>query len=176
MQDYSPPVMFISLLFWVVIIVLIYKYAKRKKQSKDNVEEVDKYGYQYTAKQYIMTRAETDLFRKLYNSVNEKYFIFPQIHLSTILNHKINGQNWRGAFSHINGKSVDYVLCDKNTLGLICAVELDDYTHNNVDRVERDHEVEKILKNAGIPLVRLYDFNNRSDEDIRNIIAEALKK
>ena len=55
--------------------------------------------------------------------------MFPQVHLSALLDHKVKGQDWRIAFRHINGKSVDYVLCDKATLQPVYAIELDDYTH-----------------------------------------------
>ena len=113
-----------------------------------------------------MTKSESDFFRILDKATCDKYYIFPQAHLSAILDYKVPGQNWKYAFRHINGKSVDYVLCDRQTLKPIYAVELDDYTHTYPDRQERDHEVERMLQSAGIPLVRFNDFNNLTKNEI----------
>lgn len=110
--------------------------------------------YQYRAKKHMMTRAEEKCFRKLQSDYGNKYYIVPQVHLSALLDHRVKGQSFRGAFAHINGKSVDFVLLDKNTLEVYCAVELDDPTHNREDRILRDKEVERIFAEAGVKLVR----------------------
>ena len=113
-----------------------------------------------------MTRTETDFFVKLQAAVDERYYVFPQMHLSAFLDHKVEGQTWGYAFSHINSKSVDYVLCDKATLRPTYAIELDDYTHERASRQQRDTEVERILNEADLPLVR---FQNK-DVSEANII------
>lgn len=115
----------------------------------------DRRQYHYRAKSHMMTRAEERCFRSLERKYGAKYYIVPQVHLSALLEHRIKGQNYRGAFSHINGKSVDFVLLDKKTLEVVCAVELDDHTHARADRAERDREVERIFEEAGVRLVRV---------------------
>lgn len=110
--------------------------------------------YRYRAKKHMMTKAEERCFRALEEKYRAKYYIVPQVHLSALLDHKVKGQNFRGAFAHINGKSVDFVLLDKKTLEVYCAVELDDSTHNREDRILRDKEVERIFAEAGAKLVR----------------------
>lgn len=122
-----------------------------------------------------MTKSESDFFRLLNDVASDRYFIFPQAHLSAILDEKVKGQNWKAAFRHINSKSVDYVLCDKQTLKPVYAVELDDYTHNYSNRQERDREVERMLQCAGIPLVRFSDVNNLNEEMIAKRFFEAKK-
>ena len=114
--------------------------------------------YAYIAKDIPMTRVEAEFFVKLSRTVEERYYVFPQMHLSAILqsNVSVNDENY--AFRHINGKSVDYVLCDKQTLRPTYAIELDDYTHNQAARRKRDAEVERIFKEADLPLVR---FKNK---------------
>jgi len=134
--------------------------------KKTSTTEIKKTVYSYRAKQYFMTKSENDFFRMLNNVAGDRYFIFPQVHLSAILDEKINGQNWKAAFKHINGKSVDYVLCNRQTLKPVYAVELDDYTHNYSNRQERDHEVERMFQSAGIPLVRFNDYKTLNQEGI----------
>lgn len=111
--------------------------------------------YHYRAKSHMMTRAEERCFRSLEKKYGAKYYIVPQVHLSALLEHRVKGQNYRGAFSHINGKSVDFVLLDKKSFEVVCAVELDDHTHARADRAERDREVERIFEEAGVKLVRM---------------------
>jgi hypothetical protein len=139
--------------------------AKHEKEVKP---------YSYRAKEHLMTQAEENFFRMLSQAVSEKYLVFPQIHLSALLEHEIPGQDWTYAFRHINQKSVDYVLCDKITLKPVYAIELDDYTHRlNKDRFDRDIEVERIFADAKIPLVRFRDYSRLTSDDIINKLSTA---
>jgi very-short-patch-repair endonuclease len=149
----------------ILISALSSSSASKKKVFKNNV-------YHYTAKNSLMSKTESDFFIKLERVVSERYYVFPQVHLSAILDHRVKGQEWKYAFSHINGKSVDYVLCSRVTLEPTCAIELDDYTHDKPDRRERDTEVERIFEVANLPLVR---FKNKdvSEGDIIQALANA---
>ncbi len=120
--------------------------SKQKSAMKD---------YKYRRKLYLVTRSELQFFKTLLSGVNQFYYVIPQVHLSTLLNHKTWGQNWKGALSRIDRKSVDYVICSRENLVPICAIELDDKSHDRADRIKRDRWVEQILKDAGLPLVRI---------------------
>lgn len=117
--------------------------------------EEEKAKYQYKKKAFFMTKAEHEFYDNLSKAVGNEYLIFAQVHLPTLLDNKVVGQNWRGAFRHISEKSVDFVLCDKVYISPKLAIELDDRTHERPERQDRDHEVERMLKNAGMPLLRL---------------------
>ena len=168
-----------NLITWITVIAIlggIYTFINLKISSKAaSDEEIKKSNYRYYAKSYIMTQRESDFFVLLNEVLGSKWYIVPQVHLSALLNHKVKGQNWRGAFQHINGKSVDYVLLSKETTKPICAIELDDASHDRVDRSSRDDEVERIFKQAKIPLARFRRTNNLSRQDIVNTIASAIK-
>lgn len=58
----------------------------------------------------------------------------------------------------------------------ICAIELDDSTHNYKNRAERDAEVERIFTEAKLPLARFKNPEKLSRQDIVNTIATAIKK
>jgi hypothetical protein len=122
-------------------------------RGKDKDKEIKKYKYQQ--KNFFMSRAEHECYDALITAVGEKYHIFPQVHLPSIVDNKVVGQNWKGAFSHISQKSVDFVLCDKAYIAPKLAIELDDRTHERQDRIDRDGEVERVLQDAGLPLLRL---------------------
>lgn len=151
---------------------VIYMYLNKGANNTNSIE-IKKTEYKYQAKQYFMTKSENDFFHILNNVAGDRYYIFPQAHLSEILDEKIKGQNWKAALKHINQKSVDYVLCDKQTLKIAYAVELDDYTHNYPNRQERDREVERMFQSAGIPLVRFSNYKTLSEEEITKKFFEA---
>jgi hypothetical protein len=150
-------IIIVVVILMVIIAAVLNKIARKMPgttPAKVSAEKV-KPEYKYKAKKFLMTRNEREVYKNLEKITKNKYYIFPQIHISEIIDHKIEGQNWKAALSKIQRKSVDYVLCDKETLGIVYVVELDDRTHEREDRVERDIEVEKIFTNAGVKLVRI---------------------
>ena len=145
-----------------IIGIKVSSGSERRKVFKNNK-------YTYFAKNSIMTQAEGEFFKRINSVVSERYLVFPQVHLSALLDHRVKGQDWRIAFRHINGKSVDFVLCEKITLQPVYALELDDFTHNRRDRTERDAEVERVFKEARLPLVRFKSLNVSRDEIIQSL-------
>lgn len=127
------------------IAVLVRNLGRKTPLSK----------YSYTKKDFFMSRAEHECYDAIIEAVGQNYYVFAQVHLPTIVSHKTQGQNWQGAFSHINRKSVDFVLCDKNYISPKLVIELDDKSHQEEDRKIRDEELERILSEAGIPILRL---------------------
>lgn len=155
----------------IIIVVIVIRIFDNQKKMPRRIKE-----YRYVRKQYLLTRSEQIFFHTLVTAVGHEYCIFTQVHLSSLLQHKVVGQNWRGAFRHIDEKSVDFVLCDKKEISPILAIELDDATHERPDRELRDAEVERILYEAGLPLLRIdgqatYDADTVSDE-IKNILSK----
>ena len=111
------------------------------------------------------------MFQALNERVGHKYYVFPQIHLDDLLDHKIKGQDWRAALSYIQRKSVVFVLVDKQTLITEIAIELDDPTHDSPKRGTRDDLVNAIFEKTGVKLVR-----GRSFDEILNQIDSGSNK
>lgn len=157
---------------------------KEQRETETEQEEVTTYietytkpsNYRYSRKTYLVTKAESEFFKVLIKILDNKYHIFPQIHLISLLEHKIAGQNWKGAKSHIDRLSVDYVICDRRYLSPILAIELDDISHERGDRIERDLRVERILAEAKIPLLRVKYKDRLNEEIIRESLSQFLKR
>ena len=130
----------------------IFINKKKKITKKENEVENP---YQYRRKDYLISRAEHKFFDVLIESVGDRFYVFPQVHLATFLDHKIVGQNWKGAFRHIDEKSVDFVLCDKNDLSVLCVVELNDKSHNSKKRKDRDAFLTAACESAVLPLIQI---------------------
>jgi len=160
-----------NFLVWIVVlfvgIVLADKFfGSRRARKTVSGERPASKEYQYKRKQFFMSKPEHECYNALMAAVGKDYYVFPQVHLSTILDRKIKGQNWYGAFRHIDEKSVDFVLCDKNYIAPRLAIELDDRTHEYSVRKERDGEVERILSCAGLPLLRLENHGQFNSVEI----------
>ncbi len=160
---------FIILVVLMVIAVFVAELLKSEKKTDAKKKE-----YDYKKKDFLMSRAEHEFYDVLLKAVGNDYYIFPQIHLSSIVDNKITGQNWKAAFRHINGKSVDFVLCDKAYIAPKLAIELDDKTHSRVDRQNRDEEVERILEDAELPILRIENKGSFNQEEITQKINSAL--
>lgn len=156
----------------IIVAILIIAGAVLSEYTKSTPTQ-EKVQYQYKQKQYLMTYVENKCYHAIVQAVQDKYFVFPQVHLSAIIDHKVEGQNWKNAFRHINQKSVDFVLCDKHYISPKLAIELDDKTHERPDRIDRDGEVERVLQQAGLPLLRLENGNGFNSTEIAQKI-EAL--
>lgn len=145
----------------------------RHTRKKNMMTRVHQSRYKYTRKKYIMTQAESHLFRRLESIAGSKYYIFPQIHLSSILDHQVYGQDWRAALARIQRKSVDFVLVNKQTLTTSYAIELDDKTHDATARITRDDFVDEIFSDANVTLVRFRNITRMSDQDITQKLQES---
>lgn len=157
----------------IVIIAVLIIINNKLDNRPDFLRK--KSAYKYRAKPHLMTTREEYFYKILAEIFGRKCYIFPQIHLSACLDHKVRGQNWKGAFSHINGKSLDFVLVSKDNFRLLCAIELDDSSHDIEQRAIRDQEVERILREANIPLIRFRDISKLTKQEIVDKIAAAIK-
>lgn len=131
-------------------------------------------GYHFRHKKYLMTPNERQFYSVLSEILGEEYAVFPQIHLSSLVDQHDVGQDWEAAFRHVNGKSVDYVVCNRNTTESLLAIELDDEGHMQEDRHNKDVEKQRILKEAGVVLLRVKDYININSKDLEAKLEEAL--
>jgi hypothetical protein len=157
-------------IIFIVALALAYFNAKKAGAKKPSRAQPS---YQYRKKSFFMTKAEHAFYTQLDSLYGERYFIFPQVHLSEFLDHTVTGQDWRAALGAIQRKSVDYVICDKAYVRPLVAIELDDHTHERADRVKRDNLVESICAQAGMPLVR-FTSTSTSADDIQKKMSNVL--
>lgn len=61
----------------------------------------------------------------------------------------------RAITNRIDRKHVDFLLCDPKTMRPLVGIELDDKSHERVERKTRDELVEAVFANAGLPLIRI---------------------
>lgn len=121
-----------------------------------------------------MTIAEENFYKKLTSALHNNFIIVPQAHLSMIFNHTVYGQNWRGAFSVINGKSIDFLIIDRGTFQPLLGIELDDSSHERHNRQERDKIVNAIFKQTNLPLIHFSTGEWNTPSDINQKVSPLL--
>jgi hypothetical protein len=109
----------------------------------------------YRRKDYLLTKAERSFFGALSQAVGDEYLIFPQIGLGQLLAVRSGTESPMTHLNRISAKRVDFLLCDRDAIRPLLAIELDDSSHARPDRRSRDAFVEAALAAAGLPLLRI---------------------
>ena len=165
---------FILLIAGVLVVIYAINHSRNDDNERGDTELKPAVNFHYRRKDFVMTKAENDFFNTLLEILGTEYYVFPQVHLSTIFDHKIKGQNWNAAFRYINQKSVDYVVCNRQYRRPLLGIELDDWSHDVATRKQRDVDVDYIFKQSGIPLLRIRNVRAMSARDIKAKIDEYL--
>jgi hypothetical protein len=128
--------------------------------------------FSYKSRRRLFTPTEDAFLYALEKAVGDEYRIFGKVRLADILDTEIYRGVGDKAFSLIAYKHVDFVLCDKRGSLIVCAVELDDWTHQSEKRKIKDAEKTYALNSAKIPLAR---FSVESGYDLGKIRAKLLE-
>jgi hypothetical protein len=76
--------------------------------------------------------------------------------------------NWQKAFNSISSKHIDFVICDKTNFKPICAIELNDKSHQRKSRRLRDEFITKAFVSANVPLEFITARRSYSAKQIRD--------
>ena len=113
--------------------------------------------YPYVAARALLTPAERTFYLALRQAVGGECVIFAKVRLADIIqaDRTAAGKNYWQAFTRISSKHADFVLCDPRTLGVLGVVELDDSSHRQRHRQERDEFFNAAFAAAAIPVWRV---------------------
>ncbi len=124
--------------------------------------------FPYLARQCLLTPAELNFYRVLVTALGQRYCIFTQIPISNLVYPKSGDRKTNSALRQkIVYKRVDFALCDLATLRPLAAIELDDASHDQPNRVARDVFVDQVFAAAGIPLIHIPASTNYTPADLR---------
>ena len=103
---------------------------------------------------YTRKKLMTDYEYKFYNILKElqdNYTIVPQLNLAAVVK-KINNNRY---YSELF-RNIDFDIFTKDYQELLLLIELNDQTHNNYNRKDRDLKVKKICNDIGVKLMTFY--------------------
>lgn len=162
------------MIFWVFVIVLIIgataikKYKEHEdsnnieqKNGQNNEEETEKIKEtdwtQCYQKTYLLTKNEYHEYKKLKHYADKNNLIIcPKVRLLDIIVPR-EGYNNLAALGKISSKHIDFLICDQN-LYVKGIIELDDNSHKQTERAERDKFVDSILTSVGYKVIHTYSI------------------
>lgn len=109
---------------------------------------------QYTAAGAVLSRGELAFFQALREAVGGRYHISHKIRLADLVNVR-QGEGFYRAFNQVAMKHIDFILLDHATMRPALLVELDDKTHREHKRRQRDKLVNRVCKEAGLRIVHI---------------------
>ena len=194
--DFSTLLILLFIIYVIIFSVVYFKYPEAFKQrsnpqrkstnktvslnkKKNKAPKEYKTPLKYRPVKSLFTPTEQKFLSVLESIAGDELKVFGKIRISDIITPDVNkfekGSGWHWLFSQISQKHVDFVITD-NKLNLICAVELNDPSHEREDRKKRDRFVTNAFESANIPLIMINTQNQYLEQHIADTIAEQVFK
>jgi len=147
----------------ILVIGILYLWLRSKSNIDVKERELDEkdvsnpnYYLPYKLRLKVMSEHERLLLDNLRIVLGSGYDIYPQVNLDKIfcVEHQRAYKYYLGWLRKINQKSVDFLIVKRDTQTPVFAIELDDSSHENEDRIERDKFVEELFRRNNFVLVR----------------------
>jgi hypothetical protein len=170
----------ILFLFGALILLSIlyfFSLAHKRKSATAAGQEQRKHPIKYKPQAQLFTATEKKFLSVLESIAGDELKIFGKVRVSDILTPDVNkfekGSSWHWLFSQISQKHIDFVITDQN-LNLLCAVELNDPSHQRKDRKTRDQFILEAFQSANVPLVMINTQHKYLEEHIAETIAKKI--
>ena len=162
----------------LVIILAIFLATKSKKSSKKNQTQ-NKYTQQSETnkiekneirkayqKKWLLTYNEKDAYKKLKSSAEKYgYTVFTKVRLFDLVEPIKQNPKYKTYLYKIQAKHVDFVLCDRKLVARYI-IELDDNSHTQEERKERDEFVDIVLTSTGYKVLHMNSINTEEIEEL----------
>lgn len=176
----------------IVIGVIIFVNKNHPKLKSNNPKSYSRIGVdlpplptkekpkeptiKYLPVKKLFTDSERSFLGVLDAAIGDKYRIMGKVRVADLITpeNQLEKSNWWTLFNKVAAKHIDYVLCQKETLEVIAAIELDDSSHHREDRQERDNFVNTAFKTANVPLIRFKASRNYQVGVVRTEIELAI--
>ena len=168
--------------WWVFLIIYLMKNNKREQkqtatyhktstENKSTTTTTDTTQYE---KKELLTEYEKYFYNIINNNFGNDYVIMPQVNLASVVN-KI--KDFPKQYQNELYRNIDFGIFTKNTLSPLLLIEINDKTHEQKERQDRDKKVRDICYKANIKLITFYSkYDNKPDYVINRIKNELTKK
>lgn len=145
---------------WLLALALaaavLYFKLKEIQEQGSTAEKADPkkdYSQSYQRK-YLLTKNEYREYMKLRQyAAGRGLQICPKVRLLDIIEPRKGEKDYRSLLSKVQAKHVDFVICDQD-LRIKAVLELDDSSHDQKDRQDRDAFVDQVLESVGYKVIR----------------------
>ncbi|MGH8545852.1 MAG: DUF2726 domain-containing protein [Gammaproteobacteria bacterium] len=153
----------------VIVLFGITLWLKSRAPGSDD--------YPYIKREVLFTGAERSLLGVLDQAVGADYRIFGKVRVADVVSVRPmkNRSAWQRAFNRINAKHFDFIFCTKDNLSIVGAVELNDRSHQNSKRQDRDRFLQEVCKIISLPLVQIQARSAYSVTELRDQVLGAVR-
>ena len=126
----------------------------------------------------LFSPAEHSFLGILGQAVGDQYRIFGKVRIADVVEPRqgLGASRRQKAFNRISAKHFDFLLCAAGDLSVACAIELDDQSHGQRKRQERDAFVERLCLAVSLPLARISAKRMYTVPEVRAAIFSALER
>src|SRR5579859_1437204 len=124
----------------------------------------------------FLSKGERAFFRVLQQAVGRGGLVFAKVRLADLLTPAggIGNEGWQAAFNRISARHVDFVICGPDDVVPRVVIELDDTSHRQAARKERDAFIEAACRTAELPLLRIPAHHDYVTQQLRNELTRYL--
>ncbi|MBT80591.1 MAG: hypothetical protein CL587_09410 [Alteromonadaceae bacterium] len=132
--------------------------------------------FPFRSKPQLFTPVEHNFLKLIEQAVGREFRIVCRVRLSDVLAVRAKASKKQGssAMSRASSKQLDYVLCDRDDMTPIMAIDLVYNDGKNKYKSQRDFFVSGALDAAGLPHVRIKVKTGYTTEEIRECIESKL--
>ena len=159
---------FIIFIEFIIIIISISAVIKLMKKNNEIVTIKNEETI-YTNKP-LMTQYEYK-FYKILKKLEDEYIILPQLNLASVVKKINNNKYYNELF-----RNIDFAVFTKDYQKLLLLIEINDKTHNDRKRIDRDLKVQKICNDINVPLIKFYTNYPNEPNYVINRILNIIKK
>lgn len=115
---------------------------------------------------YLMSINEKTQFRIILHWAQSRgLLVFTKVRLLDLITPRYGQDNRQGLLWKIQAKHVDFVICDTD-INVKCIIEINDSSHKQKDRIERDSFVNEVLEACGYKILWTYNVTNEQLDQI----------
>jgi len=150
--------LFVIVILVLVVLVTLVVSGKSKIHATSPI-----IGYRLNGP--LFSPAERSFLGVLMQAVSNDKIVLGKVRVADVITPEkgLPRPKWRSAFNKISAKHFDYVVCDRATLRVLSAVELNDKSHNSKKRAERDAFLRTACSSAGL---LLFEFDAKSSYSV----------
>jgi hypothetical protein len=159
---------------WLILVgaalVALVVVAAKLKQPKGRAE-----WYPYET-QALFSPAERSFLGVLDQAVGEDYRVFGKVRVADVVGPRrgMDNSSRQKALNRVSAKHFDFVLCAKTDLAVVCAIELDDQSHQERKRQARDAFLVGLCQAVSLPLIQVPARHAYSVQELRTAVLSAL--
>ena len=143
-------------MIWIIVLIAVLALAVAFlfKPTVGTLSSPSEESLKYQPIETIFSPAERSFFSALEMAVGEELYIFAKVRVADVLKPQsgLSRSAWQKAFNKISSKHLDYILCSKTDLKILCAVELNDKSHIEKNRANRDKFINQAFAKTSTPI------------------------